>query len=183
MTHCENRRVLVIDDEPFMHQDYRNVLADRGYSEEDEQLEQMEEALFGAQCRERGHNFTVSSAHQGEEGLEIARAALMREEPFAVAFVDMRMPPGWDGMRTVRELWRLDPELQVVICTAYSDYPWQETLKQLQANDRLLVVKKPFDPVEIRQAAAVLAAKWAFARQVAAIEGRQCAAGSFNGGA
>jgi len=79
--------------------------------------------------------------------------------------VDMRMPPGWDGVETIERLWRIDPQVQIVICTAYSDYPWEEVLARLDVQDRLLVVKKPFDMIEVSQLARALTTKWELARQ------------------
>ncbi|MDZ4400683.1 sensor histidine kinase [Hydrogenophaga sp.] len=84
-----------------------------------------------------------------------------------MAFVDMRMPPGWDGVETIERLWRIDPLVQIVICTAYSDYPWGEVLTRLDVQDRLLIVKKPFDMIEVSQLARTLTAKWELARQAA----------------
>ncbi len=72
----------------------------------------------------------------------------------------MRMPPGWDGVQTIQRLWEVDPNVQVVICTAYSDYSWEEISKKLGLTDRLLILKKPFDPVEITQIATSLSEKW-----------------------
>ena len=82
-----------------------------------------------------------------------------------MAFVDMRMPPGWDGMETIERLWQADPRLQIVICTAYSDHAWEEMLERLDPRDRLLVVKKPFDLIEVVQLAHALTAKWSLARE------------------
>ncbi|MFH1417732.1 MAG: response regulator, partial [Planctomycetota bacterium] len=76
------------------------------------------------------------------------------------AFVDVRMPPGWDGIETVARLWKEDPYVQVVICTAYSDYSWGEMVERLGLSDQLVILKKPFDSVEVRQLAAALAEKW-----------------------
>jgi signal transduction histidine kinase len=84
-----------------------------------------------------------------------------------MAFVDMRMPPGWNGIETIERLWREDPQLQVVICTAYSDTPWEEVLERLDARDRLLILKKPFDAIEVRQLAHALTAKWQSAQEAA----------------
>ena len=86
-------------------------------------------------------------------------------KPFAMAFVDMRMPPGWDGVETIERLWAVDPLVQVVICTAYADHPWEEVMARLDVRDRLLVVKKPFDVIEVSQLARTLTAKWDLARQ------------------
>ena len=95
----------------------------------------------------------------------MVEAAVRAGLPYAMAFVDMRMPPGWDGVETIERLWRVDPQLQVVICTAYSDHPWEEVLARLDVQDRLLIIKKPFDMIEVSQLARMLTAKWELARQ------------------
>jgi FixJ family two-component response regulator len=79
--------------------------------------------------------------------------------------VDIRMPPGWDGVQTIARLWEEDPNLQTVICTAYSDYSWKEVIERLGRTDRLLVLKKPFDPVEVRQLACAMVQKWHLMRE------------------
>ncbi len=109
--------------------------------------------------------FDVESAFQGAEGLARLIAARDQGRPFALAFVDMRMPPGWDGVETIKRLWQEDPELQVVICTAYTDYSWSEVTEQLGASDRWLVLKKPFDNAEVCQLACALVEKRNLAEQ------------------
>jgi DNA-binding LytR/AlgR family response regulator len=68
---------------------------------------------------------------QGQEGWERVQQAIEKNQPYAVAFVDIRMPPGWDGVETTQKLWEVDPCLQVVICTAYSDYSWDELMTKV----------------------------------------------------
>lgn len=161
-----NNRILVIDDEPSIHKDFRSILV---AVRESAHLVELESTLFGdSPAAPARPAFFLDSATQGQEGVEHARAALMRGEPFSVAFVDMRMPPGWDGLRTVKELWATDPRLQVVICTAYSDHSWSEVLGEIGSNDRLLVIRKPFDPIEVTTAANALSAKWKLARETEA---------------
>ena len=72
---------------------------------------------------------------------------------YALAFVDMRMPPGWDGLETIERLWAVDPHVQVVICSAHSDYDWTDFVERLGLTDKLLVLKKPFEPIEVLQCA------------------------------
>ncbi|MGE4242631.1 response regulator transcription factor [Ramlibacter sp.] len=160
----ENRRVLVVDDEPSMHEDFRSVLASPAMAAADAQFDQLEARVFSAASRRERRGFDIRSAHQGREGLDLARGAALEGMPFAVAFVDMRMPPGWDGLQTATELWKLDPSMQIVFCTAYSPYSWDEALENFERHDRLLVIKKPFDPIEVWQAACTLCAKWNFER-------------------
>jgi len=163
-----NRRVLVVDDNRAIHGDFRKVLGDA--SHEQAALAELEAALFGqAPPRPRADPFLIDSAFQGQEARTLVEKARAEGKPYAVAFVDMRMPPGWDGVETAQRLWDVDPELQIVICTAYSDYSWEELLGKLEAYaERFLILKKPFDHVEVRQLATSLARKWTLARQARA---------------
>lgn len=156
----KNTRILLVDDMESIHQDFRKILA----APSPAPGLVLEDQLFGVQ-RRQASRFELDSAYQGVEALERVRAALAAGQPYAMAFVDMRMPPGWDGMETVERLWQLDPRLQVVICTAYSDHPWEDLLQRLDPQDRMLILKKPFDMIEVSQVARALTAKWALARQ------------------
>lgn len=157
----DNRRILLIDDSPAIHEDFHKILAPRAPARG---LEDAEAALFG-DARRDDAGFALDSAFQGQEGLRRVEAALAEGRPYALAFVDMRMPPGWDGMETVERLWQADPRLQVVICTAYSDHAWEEVLDRVAVQDRLLILKKPFDLIEVSQLARTLTAKWSLARR------------------
>jgi diguanylate cyclase (GGDEF)-like protein len=154
-------RLLMIDDNPAIHEDYRKILTSR----DDTQISAAEAALFGEpQATVSRPTFDVDSAMQGQQGVELARRALTEGRPYSVAFVDMRMPPGWDGVETIENLWTVDPEIQVVVCSAYSDYDWMELLARLGRSDKLIVIKKPFEPIEILQSASALSRKWQNAR-------------------
>src|SRR5258708_1264311 len=83
-----------------------------------------------------------------------------------MAFVDVRMPPGWDGVQTISHIWEQYPELQVVICTAYSDYSWEGMIRKVGKTDSLVILKKPFDNVEVLQLAHTLTQKWSLSRQL-----------------
>jgi diguanylate cyclase (GGDEF)-like protein len=157
-----NRRVLVIDDNPAIHDDFRKVLGapSPAYGALDEQ----EEALFGQAPSGEPVIYDIDTAGQGESGTAMAQAAREGGRPYAVAFVDMRMPPGWDGVQTIEHLWEHDDEIQVVICTAYSDYSVQQIQDRLGRSDRLLILKKPFDNAEVIQLALALTEKWNLAR-------------------
>jgi diguanylate cyclase (GGDEF)-like protein len=154
-------RLLMIDDNPAIHEDYRKILT----GPDDTQPSPAEAALFGEpQSTVSRPTFDVDSAMQGRDGVELARRALLEGRPYSVAFVDMRMPPGWDGLETIENLWKVDPEIQVVVCSAYSDYDWMELLTRLGHSDKLIVIKKPFEPIEILQSASALGRKWQNAR-------------------
>ncbi len=166
MNPTEPYRILVIDDNPAIHDDFRKVLAPaRGA--DDARLAEMEAALFGEdRSRLELPRFEVDSAFQGREGLLRVEQALREGRPYAMAFVDIRMPPGWDGIETIERIWVAYPELEVAICTAYSDYSWEDMIARLGRTDHLLTLKKPFDNVEVRQLASCLATKWALGRTV-----------------
>ncbi len=153
-------RILVIDDNPSIHADFRRILA--GDGGESEELAAAEALLFGtpAATDEPEPRYELSFAAQGQLGAECAQAAVLAGRPFALAFVDMRMPPGWDGIETIERLWAIDPDLQIVICSAHSDYQWQDLSRRLGRTDRLLVLKKPFEPIEVLQCASALSRKW-----------------------
>ncbi|MGH8317969.1 MAG: response regulator, partial [Steroidobacteraceae bacterium] len=154
-------RLLMIDDNRAIHEDYRKILA----GSDDTRTSAAEAALFGEpQSTVSRPTFDVDSALQGRDGVELARRALVEGRPYSVAFVDMRMPPGWDGLETIENLWKVDPEIQVVVCSAYSDYDWMELLTRLGHSDKLIVIKKPFEPIEILQSASALSHKWQNAR-------------------
>jgi diguanylate cyclase len=153
-------RLLMIDDNPRIHEDYRKILAGRDPGKPSS----AEAALFGEQAAEEGPSFDVDSAMQGRDGVERARRARDEGRPYSVAFVDMRMPPGWDGLETIEQLWKIDPEVQVVVCSAYTDYDWLELLARLGHSDKLIVIKKPFEPIEVLQSASALSRKWQNAR-------------------
>lgn len=150
-----NRRLLVIDDNTAIHSDFNKILGRP--SETESRLAALESTFFGA--AERAW-FEIDCAWQGLEGLAMVEEAVRRGQPYSLAFVDVRMPPGLDGIETTRRLWQADPHLQVVLCTAYSDYSWDEMQEQLGGSDRLLILKKPFDAVEVQQMANALVEKW-----------------------
>lgn len=158
MSELSNRRILLIDDTPSIHVDFRKILTPM--PEQTAELDEMEAALFGNEVKSTRALFELDSAYGGQEGLGKLNEALQQNHPYALAFVDMRMPEGWDGAQTIEHLWQADPRLQVVVCTAYSDYSWDELLDRLQAHDRVLILKKPFDNIEVQQMANTLLAKW-----------------------
>ncbi|WP_089718935.1 response regulator transcription factor [Candidatus Entotheonella palauensis] len=141
-----NRRILIIDDNESIHHDFAKILA---HTESSPELVSLEDELFGDSNSASSSSdaselaFELSFASQGQQGCEMLREAIRQLQPFAMAFVDMRMPPGWDGVTTIEHLWQIDPDLEVVICTAYSDYSWQQTMKRLGHPDQLLLLKNP----------------------------------------
>jgi len=158
MKEFENHRILIIDDDTRIHEDFKKILC---VKENATEYDELEASLFSNDSNEDAvHEYKLDSAFQGEEGYKKVIAANEAGKPYAMAFVDMRMPPGWDGLETIKNIWVIDTQIQLVICTAYSDYSWNEVLYHLGASDRLIILKKPFDMVEVQQLATALTTKW-----------------------
>lgn len=151
-------RVLIIDDTEAIHQDIRKVLAPSALDE----LESLEEELLShpAPVRASTSRFEIDSAYQGDEGVGLVNRALEDGRPYALVFLDMRMPPGMDGLETMRQLWQLDTGLQIVICTAFSDYSWDQIAATTGPTARVVILRKPFEPIEVNQLAHALTEKW-----------------------
>ncbi len=167
-------RVLVVDDLPAIHADFRKVLG----AAEPDAIAQLEADVLGqAEAPHRTAapiEFEIDDALQGAEGVERVRRAAEASRPYALAFVDMRMPPGQDGLQTVLDIWSIDPRVQVVICSAFSDYSWSDIIGATGETDQLVILRKPFDPIEVLQLAHALTKKWevqqALQRQVDNLE-------------
>jgi DNA-binding LytR/AlgR family response regulator len=124
-------------------------------------------ALFGEPAPEMHpdlEHYDIQFESQGQDAYEMVQQSLQDEVPFALAFVDVRMPPGWDGIQTASRMLDTAPFLQIVICTAYSDYSFEEMISQLGWTDRVLILKKPYDCCEVRLLALSLTEKWQLAR-------------------
>jgi two-component system, cell cycle sensor histidine kinase and response regulator CckA len=161
-----HHRILIVDDNPAIHDDFRKILL--GHQNASVSLDAAEAILFddeAAQSRQQRASFIIDSAHQGEEALAMVNKALREGRPYAMAFVDVRMPPGWDGIETIGHLWEVAPALQVVVCTAYSDYSWDKMTAKLGVSDNLVLLKKPFDNVEVLQLSHALTKKWLVTEQ------------------
>jgi len=161
------RRVIVIDDNPDIHKDFKMIF-------EDDKIDSSEVDAFEAKILGEPEEqpcvstekYELDFAFQGEEGVEKIKAAVAKGEPYELAFVDMRMPPGWDGLVTIEHIWDVDPCVQVVVCSAYSDYSWDEVIHRLGHKDSLLILRKPLDSTEISQLACALTEKYILSKSV-----------------
>lgn len=159
-----NNHILVVDDNQSIHDDFRKVLYQRINAARDE-LNSLEKKLFGDEIRIEGKHelqevYEVDFAYQGEQALEMVKQTEKEGRPYALIFMDVRMPPGWDGIETISRIWENHPFIEVVICTAYSDYTLEEIVDKLGASDKLLFLRKPFDPTAVRQMTLTLLNKW-----------------------
>jgi len=162
-----NRRILIVDDNRAIHDDFRKILG-RAAAGRDE-LKALDAELFGTPAESADEGFVLDSAYQGEEAIEKVRRARAEGREYALLFVDVRMPPGLDGIATTARLLKEDPDVGIVICSAYSDHSWEEMTAAFGKTDRVLILKKPFDTVEVRQLAHALQRRWELA-QLAAVK-------------
>lgn len=154
-------RVLIIDDVAEIHSNIRSIFALR----RNDKLEALTPDLFGetrpAQLfHERLEKLHFDSAFQGEEGYHMVLQARAEGRPYAVAIVDMHMPPGWDGLQTLKKIREIEPDTEIIICSAYSDYSWYEIASELGASDKFLFLSKPFEVTEMKQMVMNLVEKW-----------------------
>jgi CheY-like chemotaxis protein len=155
----KNHRILVIDDNRAIHEDIRKILKTSSSLRDD--LDHDEAALFGdTTVKFPLPIFEIDSAYQGREGVDLIEKSLLEDRPYALAYVDVRMPPGLDGIETIRRIWEKYPDLQIVICTAFSDYSWEEMLRTLGYSDRMVILKKPFDNIEVLLLTIAMTEKW-----------------------
>jgi CheY-like chemotaxis protein len=150
------RRVLVIDDNRAIPQDIRKILA-----RQDSVLDDIEAALFGGEsCTPAQSIFEIDSCLQGEAGVEMVRRAALERRPYGLAFVDLHMPPGWDGLETIARIWQVDPEIQIVLWAALLDCSWDEVVARLGRSEGLAILKKPFEAAEVQQLANTMTDNW-----------------------
>lgn len=157
--------ILIVDDNQSVFEAFQKILVS---SAPDPRLVEMEEALFGSVSSTPVATFRLTYAAQGMEAIEKLEAEKRNGSSFAVAFVDVRMPPGIDGIETAQRLWALDADLEIVICSAYSDYSWSDMARKLGRPDRWVILKKPFDNIEVLQLAHALTEKWMLRQQTRA---------------
>ena len=156
-----NRKILLIDDNLEIHSVFKQVIEKL---RKDADPVSLETSLFNEISSAEASSYFLASAYQGEEGYQLAVEAARSGTPFAVAFVDVVMPPGINGVETVKKIWKDVPDLEVVVCTGYDEYSHHEMLQELGETHQLLLLKKPFDLIEIRQMISALTLKWSVTR-------------------
>lgn len=159
----KKRHILIVDDNDSIHEDIEYILSNNS-DEGDEELYDLKSSLFGdsKENSKPGKQITydIDHAYQGEEALEMVEKAQQTEDPYALIFMDVRMPPGMDGIETIQRIWERYPYIEMVICTAYSDYSWDEIIDNLGNSDKLLFMKKPFDATSLKQTTLTQTTKW-----------------------
>lgn len=165
-------RILIADDNKDIHEDIKYIL-DSSSEEIDDYQETrlLKEELFGESISGKNETtvdvkYRIDDAFQGEEAVRMVQTAVNTGDPYSLIFMDVRMPPGIDGIEAIEQIWKIDPDVEVVICTAYSDYSWDKIVLKLGHNDNLLFIRKPFDNVALKQIALAITTKWSLKGQV-----------------
>ncbi|MBW1901275.1 MAG: hypothetical protein JRJ20_06520 [Deltaproteobacteria bacterium] len=159
-------RILAADDEDMILELYDHILGRRfGAKNPSSEMGSLEEGFFENGFQDDGdkqliHSFDLTLCHQGNEAVEVVKQSLEENQPFAVAFLDVRMPPGPDGIWTAEHIRELDPNIVLVIVTGYADVDPKEISMRVPPVQKLFYIQKPFHPQEIYQLSSALAAKW-----------------------
>lgn len=158
-----HNHVLLVDDNESIHEDIESILSN-STSKQDEELKGIEDKLFGSSDEQETVvsriDYDIDHAYQGKEAVKMVEEASVADRPYSLVFMDVRMPPGMDGIQTIKEIWKDHPYTEIVICTAYSDYSWNKIVSSLGNTDKLLFMKKPFDATALKQSALTLTTKW-----------------------
>lgn len=166
-------RILVADDEPRILEEYRCVLGVSGQDTDDSAMADLEVELFGGDKMATDEpRYDVCLCRQGEEAVAVVRQAVEQGLPFAVAFLDVRMPPGIDGVTTAERLREIDPHMHIVFVTGYSDVSPEDIAQRVSLPEMLLFCQKPLHASELRQLAYALSEKWHLDRQLRTALGR-----------
>ncbi len=169
-------RILIIDDEQAMHDSYAQSFRPRDTAA-GEELSAMAAELFGDDdavptpapaVADACAQFELTHRMQGLDGVAAVESALTLGLPYAVAFIDVRMPPGIDGKETARRIRALDPDINIVIVTGYSDFSPLDISRAAGPADKIFYIAKPFEVEEVVQTATALCHRWASDRELSA---------------
>ena len=146
-----SNRVLIVDDNEDIHKIIRAILSQ--LKKKSKKLSDYENALFEEEKKEKPaeETYTIDDAYSGQEAIEMAEKAKEEGEPYLLIFMDVRMPPGIDGVQAISRIRESNPDIGIIICTAYSDYDMDEIERLLGSLDNILYLKKPFKPNDIRE--------------------------------
>lgn len=159
-------RILVADDEVGLIEDYQCALAATESGTKDSRLTELQDELFGPQHANSSlPPIELVSVNQGEAAVQAVSRAKEESRPFAVAFIDVRMPPGINGLDAAAKIREIDASLPIVIVTAYTDIQMIDLAQKVPPADRLFVLQKPFHTTEIQQLAIALTARGTLDRE------------------
>jgi two-component system NtrC family sensor kinase len=151
-------RILIVDDNRSIHVDFHRILG--GEKPVDPELDELATSLLGALAAPPSLRCRLDSAYQGEEALAAVERANEEGRPYALVFMDIRMQPGWSGVETAARVLEADGLVHIILCTGHAGHEWRREVEALTTSDRVLLLKKPFDPLEVRQMAKAICHKW-----------------------
>lgn len=150
-----NHRILVVDDTEEIHDLFTFILQSMEKQVSPNKLEsKIDDILAGTETSEQaceGLKFKIDHAFQGEQALNMIDKAHQSNEPYSLIYMDVRMPPGIDGIETIKRAREKYPEQEFVICTAFNNYEWEELFKLFGHNDKILYMSKPFCDTSLKQ--------------------------------
>ena len=155
-----NTRVLVVDDQEEIHIDFQEMLSKREKEAASDDLAEVFMPVDAESSVAYLPSFELSHASSGDEAYRLVKAAAEENRPFAAAYIDIRMPPGMDGIETVRRIREFEKNLEIVIMTAYTDKPLHEIVTNMELLHKLLYIRKPVAREEIQQITLSLVEKW-----------------------
>lgn len=155
-----NTRVLIVDDQDEIHIDFREMLSNPNKGSASDDLAAAFLPVESLSHRDYLPSFELTHASSGNEAYQLVRAAKASNRPFAAAYVDIRMPPGMDGIETVRRIRAFEKNLEIVMMTAYTDKPLHEIITNMELLHKLLYIRKPVTREEIQQITLSLVEKW-----------------------
>lgn len=169
----KNFRILIADDNKDIHEDIKYILGMSSADTDDYfEINQLKEELFGIENDSLNKEvvpdivYRIDDAYRGDDAINMVSIAKESNDPYALVFMDIRMPPGIDGIDTIESIWTIDPEVGIVICTAYSDYTWDQIIAKLGQKDNLLFIRKPFDSISLKQITLAMTTNWKLKRQI-----------------
>jgi CheY-like chemotaxis protein len=155
-------RILVVDDDVTLIEEYLRCLGeDYEPDSATTTLSELEKVLFGDETDESGAaRFSTASCTQGEPAVDAVREAIKTGKPYSIVFLDIRMPPGMDGIEAAKQIRALDPDVNIVIVTGSMSAEVDNLDAEVPPADKIFFFKKPFHAAECRQLAAALCGKW-----------------------
>jgi diguanylate cyclase (GGDEF)-like protein len=172
-------RILIVDDEPAMHESYRQSFTPGRAGDGGAALSAMAADLFGddedeategdAAAPDAPMAFAIDHFMQGLDAVEAIHASIASGDRYAVAFIDVRMPPGIDGKETAKRIRALDPDINLVIVTGYSDFSPLDISRAAGPADKIFYIAKPFEVEEVVQTATALGHRWKADKELAAV--------------
>ncbi len=162
----ERKRILIVDDNQSIHEDIKQILCVKQPTAINREIMALEDELFSDNANTSNSrpkefvSYEIDDAYQGNEAVEMVKEAERQGDQYFLIFMDVRMPPGMDGIQTTLKIWEKYPNIEIIICTAYSDYSWDKIVDTLGATDHLLFMKKPFESTALQQTTISLMKKW-----------------------